>query len=77
MSGGPWRVRYRLKEPLPDGTKVRTTSFWDKGTALHEGQRLFDGGCPVVTLTNAELPAARRLVKHWERPAPTRRGRRR
>lgn len=68
MSGNtPWRLRYRLAKPLPTGQKVVSVSYASRETALHDGQRLFDAGCPVVTLTNNELPPTRRLVKRWQR----------
>lgn len=66
----PWLVRWRLVTPDASGRKVRVEAFTSKESALHTGQRLFDGGSPVVTVVHAFWPPNRRFIKQWTRPVP-------
>jgi hypothetical protein len=67
MTAKPWKLRWKLARPRPNGQRTLTDSYASESAAKHEGQRLWDaGGCVSVTLTNDTLPAVcNRVVAEW------------
>lgn len=74
----PWRLKWLLREPKPNGQRAFHAEFTTEQAARHEGQRLFDTVADSVTLTNGlTLTRPNRPVKSWfrnsEAPAKKRR----
>lgn len=72
MDRRPWKLKWRLRVPKPDGQRVCHATFATESAARHEGQRLFDTVADSVTLRNDTLPARRSpVVKSWFRNSGT------